>query len=92
MKFIVKMNYVAHLFLAEPSDEHRIGSLLADFTVGTIATMRSRYEDQIASAYVQMHINRKDTIFASFVFYGSQNGLYTRHIPRRQISRFAQRI
>jgi acyl carrier protein phosphodiesterase len=27
------MNYVAHLFLAKPSDEHRIGSLLADFAL-----------------------------------------------------------
>jgi acyl carrier protein phosphodiesterase len=41
------MNYVAHLFLAKPSDEHRIGSLLADFTVGTLDLLRTRYSDKI---------------------------------------------
>lgn len=41
------MNYVAHLFLARPSDEHRIGSLLADFTVGTLDTLRMRYGNKI---------------------------------------------
>jgi acyl carrier protein phosphodiesterase len=42
------MNYVAHLFLAEPCDEHRIGSLLADFTNGPIDTLRRRFGDGIA--------------------------------------------
>jgi acyl carrier protein phosphodiesterase len=42
------LNYVAHLFLAEPTDEHRIGNLLADFTNGTLATLRARYGDAIA--------------------------------------------
>lgn len=42
------MNYVAHLFLAEPTDEHRIGNLLADFTSGTLATLQARYGDAIA--------------------------------------------
>ncbi len=43
------MNYVAHLFLAEPTDEHRIGSLLADFGVGPLDTVRKRYGAGIAA-------------------------------------------
>lgn len=43
------MNYVAHLFLARPTDEHRIGSLLADFTVGKIESLRERYGEGIAA-------------------------------------------
>lgn len=43
------MNYIAHLLLAEPNVEHRIGSLLADFTVGTIDTMRERFGENIAA-------------------------------------------
>ena len=43
------MNYVAHLFLAEPSDEHRIGSLLADFTVGTLDALRTKYSETIVA-------------------------------------------
>lgn len=42
------MNYVAHLFLANPTDEHRIGSLLADFSVGTMSRVRQRYGKRIA--------------------------------------------
>ena len=42
------MNYLAHLFLAAPEDEYRIGSILADFTMGTIDDLRGRYGDKIA--------------------------------------------
>jgi acyl carrier protein phosphodiesterase len=42
------MNYVAHLFLAKPTDEHRIGSILADFTNGPIDLMQSKFGIQIA--------------------------------------------
>ena len=41
------MNYVAHLFLADPTDEHRIGSLLADFTVGTLDSLKRKYGEEI---------------------------------------------
>ena len=43
------MNYLAHLFLSEPSDERRIGSILADFTVGTIDALQKKYGAQIAT-------------------------------------------
>jgi acyl carrier protein phosphodiesterase len=42
------MNYLAHLFLAQPNDEHRIGSLLADFQMGTIDMICTRYSKTIA--------------------------------------------
>ncbi|PIE34171.1 ACP phosphodiesterase [candidate division KSB3 bacterium] len=48
------MNYVAHLFLAEPSDEHRIGSILADFTAGRIENLSVRYSPDIARG-IQQH-------------------------------------
>jgi acyl carrier protein phosphodiesterase len=41
------MNYVAHLYLAKSTDEHRIGSLLADFTVGPLDALRRKYSDDI---------------------------------------------
>jgi len=43
------MNYLAHLFLSEPSDERRIGSILADFTIGTIDDLKAKYTKDIAS-------------------------------------------
>ena len=43
------MNYTAHLFLAEPTDEHRVGSLLADFTVGPLKILCKRYSADIVS-------------------------------------------
>ncbi|MBN2802726.1 MAG: DUF479 domain-containing protein [Deltaproteobacteria bacterium] len=42
------MNYLAHLFLANNSDEQRIGSILADFTNGTIDMLSSRFSHEIA--------------------------------------------
>ena len=42
------MNYVAHLFLADPIDEVRIGSILADFSAGRIEDLRRKYGEQIA--------------------------------------------
>ena len=47
------MNYVAHLFLAEPSDENRIGSILADFTAGRIEDLSRRYGPEIARGIKQ---------------------------------------
>ena len=44
------MNYLAHLFLAEPTDEGRVGSLLADFTNGTIDDLGRRFSPGIAKA------------------------------------------
>ena len=43
------MNYIAHLLLAEPTVDHRIGSLLADFTIGTIDAMQARFGIVIAA-------------------------------------------
>lgn len=43
------MNYVAHLFLAKPNDAHRIGSLLADFTVGTLASLGTKYNSEVVA-------------------------------------------
>jgi acyl carrier protein phosphodiesterase len=48
------MNFLAHLFLAEPSDESRIGSILADFTVGRIEDLREKYGHEIARG-IQQH-------------------------------------
>ncbi len=48
------MNYLAHLFLAEPSDEHRIGSILADFTAGRIEDLARKYGPEIAKG-IQQH-------------------------------------
>ena len=48
------MNFLAHLFLAEPSDEFRIGSILADFTAGRIEELRQRYGPEIARG-IQQH-------------------------------------
>ncbi len=42
------MNYLAHLFLAEDNFEHRIGSLLADFTNGTISNLAKRFSYGVA--------------------------------------------
>jgi acyl carrier protein phosphodiesterase len=42
------MNYLAHLFLAETADEHRIGSLLADFTNGTLDMLKERFSYGVA--------------------------------------------
>ncbi len=41
------MNYVAHLFLSPPTDEHRIGNLLADFTVGKLVSLEPKYGAKI---------------------------------------------
>lgn len=48
------MNFLAHLFLAEPTDESRIGGILADFTVGRIETLEARYGPGIARG-IQLH-------------------------------------
>ena len=48
------MNYVAHLFLAEPSDESRIGSILADFGAGRIDDLRRKFGQEIAKG-IQEH-------------------------------------
>ena len=48
------MNFLAHLFLAEPTDESRIGGILADFTVGRIEELRKRYGPGIARG-IQRH-------------------------------------
>lgn len=48
------MNFLAHLFLAEPTDESRIGGILADFTVGRIEALRKHYGPEIARG-IQRH-------------------------------------
>jgi acyl carrier protein phosphodiesterase len=48
------MNFLAHLFLAEPTDESRIGGILADFTVGRIETLERQYGPGIARG-IQLH-------------------------------------
>ncbi|MCP4396424.1 MAG: DUF479 domain-containing protein [bacterium] len=48
------MNYVAHLFLTDPSDESRIGSILADFSVGRIEDLRRKFGPKIAKG-IQEH-------------------------------------
>jgi acyl carrier protein phosphodiesterase len=48
------MNFLAHLFLAEPSDESRIGSVLADFTAGRIEDLCKKYGQKIARG-IQQH-------------------------------------
>ncbi len=50
------MNFLAHLFLAEPTDESRIGGILADFTVGRIQELEKRYGSGIARG-IQLHRN-----------------------------------
>lgn len=47
-------NFLAHLFLAEPTDEFRIGTILADFTAGRIEDLRQRYGPEIARG-IQQH-------------------------------------
>ena len=42
------MNYLAHLFLAAPDNEFRIGSLLADFTNGILKDLEKRFSERIA--------------------------------------------
>jgi acyl carrier protein phosphodiesterase len=48
------MNFLAHLFLAEPTDGSRIGGVLADFTVGRIEELARRYGPEIARG-IQLH-------------------------------------
>lgn len=47
------MNFVAHLFLADPTDEARIGSVLADFTAGRIEDLQQRFGIAIAEGIRQ---------------------------------------
>ena len=49
-----RMNYLAHLFLAESSDESRIGSILADFSAGRIEDLRRKFGPEIAKG-IQEH-------------------------------------
>jgi len=48
------VNFLAHLFLAEPTDESRIGGILADFTVGRIEDLEKQYGSEIARG-IQRH-------------------------------------
>ena len=52
--YLLVMNYLAHLFLAEPSDESRIGSLLGDFVAGRIEDLCEKYGQEIARG-IQRH-------------------------------------
>lgn len=48
------MNYLAHLYLAGPSDASRIGNLLGDFVRGTPDSLRNLYPDEIIDGII-MH-------------------------------------
>lgn len=47
------MNYLAHLFLADPTPESRVGSLLADFTHVPNSRLTSTFGDTLADAILQ---------------------------------------
>ena len=75
------MNYTAHLFLAEPTDEHRVGSLLADFTVGTLETLRERFSPDIVSGIahhraVDRYTDTHKTVIAAVDALTPDFGLY----------------
>ena len=48
------MNYLAHLYLAGPSDASRIGNLLGDFVKGTPASLADDYPDEVIAG-IMMH-------------------------------------
>lgn len=48
------MNFLAHLFLADRTDDARIGSILADFTAGRIEDLREKYGAAITRS-IQQH-------------------------------------
>lgn len=48
------MNYLAHIFLARPTDASRIGNLLGDFVRGTPDTLREQYPEEVVAGIV-MH-------------------------------------
>ncbi|MEC8942826.1 MAG: DUF479 domain-containing protein, partial [Verrucomicrobiota bacterium] len=48
------MNYLAHLYLAGPTDASRIGNLLGDFVKGTPASLEGAYPVEVIAGIV-MH-------------------------------------
>lgn len=76
------MNFVAHLFLSPCNDPFRVGAVLADFTMGKMDLLESRYGIEIANGirhhrevdrYTDNHaavIDGLDGIKGSFGIYG----------------------
>ncbi len=48
------LNFLAHLFLARPTDASRIGNILGDFVKGTPASLRDRFPAEVIAGIV-MH-------------------------------------
>ncbi len=76
------MNYLAHLFLCEDTDEGRIGSLLADFTVGTIKDLEARFGEAISRSIrhhreVDRFTDTHPAVIHSVEALGQAYGLYS---------------
>lgn len=97
------MNFVAHLFLAVPNDSFRVGSILADFTMGTLDMLEAKFGHKIVcgikhhrqvDAFTDSHaevIRCVDAINGDFGLYGGiVTDIMFDHFLLTQWDRYAQ--